>query len=113
KGKHTIPDADKDFGLPRVEITPIQDEAKPIPLQQTEQKEGTPDADPNRDTLAVKGTAKAKMGEPDSGEKSKGGGLKWLLLLLILLILAAGGWFYLDTGQQPTIPEKPVANEVP
>ena len=112
-GKDKIPDADKDFGLPKIEITPIRDDAKSIPLPKTEQKEGILEDDPNRDQPAVTGSVKAEGKDLPSEKEGKGTGLTWLILVLLLLVLAAGGWFYLDNNQQPKIPEKPAATEVP
>ncbi len=110
-GKHQIPDADKDFGLPKVEITPIQGDVKPVPSPETEQKEGIPPAGPYREEPAVTEPVKAEADAPS--KEATGSGLYWLILLLFFLALAAGGWFYFGNNQQAAKPEKPTASNIP
>lgn len=111
KGKHQLPDADNDFGLPKVEITPIRDDTKPVPSPQREQKEGTPPARPDGDEPA---DTEPVRGEPTDApsKEAKSSGLNWLIILLFLLALIAGGWFYFS-NQQAVEQEKPEASKVP
>lgn len=107
-GKDKIPDADKDFGLPKVEIKPIQDEEKPKPLPQaTEKREG------NSETVSD-GQQRAEVGSDSlpADNKHRVSWLTWLVLLLVFATLAAGGWFYLDNSQPKTRTEKPTENVV-
>src|SRR5690606_20334226 len=102
-------DPDKDYGLPKVEITPFptaesKNDPVVLPEEVVEEGELKPIA-----LQASSDTEPVKEGVEDGKKPSYG----WLVVLLLLIIFASGGWYYFTTQQVDKIvtntETKPVA----
>ena len=90
---------DKDYGLPKVEIKPIQETQNlsnptAIPSKSNEEKSEIKQELPRTDQ--TKSLADKK--KPSIKHEEKKSNYSWLLILLLLLGLGAGGWFYYSSN---------------
>lgn len=76
---------DEDYGLPNIEIKPIQ-KASTAPAART--AEGTTKSDPP--------ASKEAGAPPRAAVEDTGKSYSWAVMLLILACILAGGWFYYD-----------------
>jgi hypothetical protein len=100
KGMNSNPD--KDYGLPKVEIKPIQEtqnlpDAADIPLKSKEEVSETKPVLPK----AVEERTVVEKEKPVSNKEEKKRNYSWLILLLLLLVAGAGGWFYYSNTINP------------
>lgn len=107
-------DPDKDYGLPKVEIKPIQyaeEHSGPalVPLKPKEVTAMEKPALPN--TSEIKPIV-SKEKDTIANKENKGNKYTGLILVLILGVLGFGGWFYYEnnqdqiTGEQPQITDQ-------
>ncbi|MEX2592777.1 MAG: SPOR domain-containing protein [Anditalea sp.] len=87
--------SDKDFGLPKVEITPIQQSEEPsgAPLAPLKSKKVGPNSGP--ETLKAPESAAKTPGKAENKE-NKTNKRSWIIWMLLLLFLGVGAWFYFD-----------------
>ncbi len=107
-------DPDKDYGLPKVEIKPIQhaeeySEPALAPLKPQEVAPTEKSASPNTPELK---SIVSKERDTIADKENKGNKYTGLILVLILVVLGLGGWFYYEnnqdqiTGEQPQITDQ-------
>lgn len=133
--KHSQADADKDFGLPKVEITPLPSkETKSEPQQEStpvasspiiNKTESRPEETKSREEVTEQTPetiTTEKEVPPTVEEKERSNKWAWISVILVLLLVALGlGWFWYgqerDATQEPeqitTIaePEEPAEPE--
>ena len=136
RDKHSNTDTDKDFGLPKVDIEPLQTkvETEPVLVDSKDQKPvNTPLAgEPGQEKQETETTGEkksptyagpTKRKEPvkrDRPKKKSNKGGAWIAVILVFILLIAGGvWYWYtyenDTQVEPELattierPEEPVA----
>jgi hypothetical protein len=104
-------DPDEDYGLPNIEIKPIQTaeskrEKKPV---------GPPAATAAAGVTKPDAAASQEAEKPSDVEVAeKGSSYTWLVMLLVLALVIAGGWFYYQNaneGESEVASVEPVAEE--
>jgi len=104
------PDPNADFGLPKVEISPIPTSDSKI--ESAEVPSAIAEGEAAQKTLPAPSKAESEERRTEVGKKRSYG---WLVLLLIFFVFVLGGWYYFSTPQgDGTVkdPEpKPVAEE--
>lgn len=116
--KHEGTHPDEDYGLPKVDITPIGEKPATVPATPLESSEETTPPLPAREVpLATKqdeNTVQTPASKTEPAklktESEKKTDYSWLLWLLLLLLLGLGGWYYyVNNATQITPP--PVVEE--
>jgi hypothetical protein len=117
--KHSKDNADKDFGLPKVEITPLPSkEAKSEPQQESlpaasapiiNENEAKPEASQPKEEISKPGTAAdtpERLVPPVVEKKESSNKWAWIsvILILLLVVLGAGWWWY---GQEKGLTPEP------
>ena len=123
KDVHKKHDGDEDYGLPKVDISPIDEkrvsesnaplvgsgEMKPLPVGA--------EVSPTKDKDTVQKPI-AKVPDKAEPKEEKKGNNSWLFWLLLLVILGVGGWYYYvnNTGQitpTPVVEEETMDEQPP
>lgn len=90
--KRETSDPDEDYGLPKIEIKPLQK------AESTQEKVPVVPSETTAPEAASPGRMEAELPRPslntDSEENGKSYG--WLVMLLIFAAILVGGWFYYD-----------------
>jgi cell division septation protein DedD len=91
-------DSDKDYGLPKIEITPIRQSEAPTgaPMVPLDPKETVPKVQPEKSTTPEKEDNLSGKAKITAGKEEKTGRRSWIIWLLLLLILGLGAWFYFN-----------------
>lgn len=106
--KNKESDSDKDFGLPKVEITPIQPKGKPEgPSKSKEMAPGSGQG-PLKTSGSEAKTGKSEANPEKRNKRNKG---LWIIWLLVFLILGLGAWFYFNDSQDEPSVQEPIVEE--